>query len=115
MKIQNMILNRMDVYRAQKYCGDEELIQLERRRRKSWTKGNEGRNYTVLEMRALISESDVRILKDLKPKYERYNSTRVSDRGKYSNDNSPMYPPTLQGLKKNIEHGKTLKTLFQKQ
>lgn len=115
MKIQNITLNRIDAYRVQKYWNDQDLLQLERKRRKSWTKGHEGQKYTILSMRAMIHEEDVKVLNKIRPKYERYNSYNVAGKIGLSLENSPLFSSSVRGLMKKLPHGKSQKTLFMKQ
>ena len=87
LKKQNIIMNRMNVYRAQNYCNKEDITALENRRRKSWSKGNEGQEYLVLNLRSLIHESDARIFKNI-TKQEKLDS-KLNQKMRF--ENSPLF------------------------
>ena len=62
LKIQNIILSRIDLYRAQAYINQSEVNFLERKRRKSWAPGDEGVQYLSLMLRQNVLQSDIEIL-----------------------------------------------------
>jgi len=102
----------MDTYRAKKYWNQDEFIALDHRRRKSWTKGHEGYKYVVLNIRALVLETDVRILNKIKLKLERYNSYNNNKSDKLKFDNASAFPAQLRGNLKYKGFGKSTKNLY---
>lgn len=61
LKQQNIVLNRMDLFRAQKYWNQEEINFLEKKRTKSWSSGEEGLKLLILTLRNNVHKSDVKI------------------------------------------------------
>lgn len=62
LKIQNIVLSRMDLFRAQKYINQNEVNFLERKRRKSWSPGEDSIKNLILNLRLNAHQSDVEIL-----------------------------------------------------
>lgn len=62
LKVQNIVLNRLNLFRAQKYVNQAEIDYLHKKRRKSWTGGSESVQLLTLILRQTIHESDLKIL-----------------------------------------------------
>jgi hypothetical protein len=62
LKVQNTVLSRLDLFRAQKYVNQTEINHMYRDRRKSWTGGSDSVQLLTLILRETVHASDVKIL-----------------------------------------------------
>lgn len=67
LTIQNIILNRIGMFKENKQYSVEEINSFERKRRSSWDQAKQGIELLSLEIRALIHEHDLAYAKKVAP------------------------------------------------
>lgn len=115
VKLQNIVINRLDLFRSQNYTSKEEIVELEKKRRASWTGGNEGFEYLVMNVRSLIHEHDVKELKKQIKLGLIKEPTNQMKTYQYNMKDNSLYPQKLGMIGRNHGFSKSGRATLRKQ